>query len=288
MAFDIYEAVTGRIIQQIEAGTIPWERPWTGLQDGAFSRSTGKPYSFINQLMLVKPGEYLTLKQCNEAGGKIKKGAKSNMVVFWKVYAKEKTDDNGEKKTDTFPILRYYRVFHIEDCEGIEPKRDKTEPRIFNPVEEAERIAADYFTRTGCKLVHVAGNSASYNFNLDRVKMPLKEQFVSEAEYYSTLFHEMTHSTGHKKRLDRLENASFGSEVYSREELVAEIGAAAFMNHLGIETDKSFRNSAAYIENWLTALKNDKKLIVTAASKAEKAFALILNEEAAATEQLAS
>ncbi len=274
MAFDIHEAVTDRIIQQIEAGIIPWERPWTGLLDGAFSRSTGKPYSFINQLLLPKPGEYLTLKQCNEAGGKIKKGAKSNMVVFWKVYTTEKTDEKGDKKTDTFPILRYYRVFHIEDCEGVEQKHNTTEPRIFSPVEEAERIAADYFARTGCKLLLVAGNSASYNFNLDRVKMPLKEQFITEAEYYSTLFHEMTHSTGHKKRLDRLEGAAFGSETYSKEELVAEIGASSIMNYLGI----------AYIQNWLRALKDDKKLIVSAASRAEKAFALILNEETAATE----
>ena len=118
--------------------------------------------------------------------------------------------------------------------------------------------------------------------------MPLKEQFNSEAEYYSILFHEMTHSTGHKKRLDRLEKAAFGSEIYSKEELVAEMGAASCMNYLGIETDKTFRNSAAYIANWLNALRNDKKLIVSAASKAEKAFTLILSEDTAATEKLAS
>ncbi len=288
MSFDIYEAVTERIIKQLEEGVVPWQRPWTGLQDGAYSRVTGKPYSYINQLLLGKPGEYLTFKQCQEAKGKVKKGAKSNMVVFWKVHTVEKKNDKGEVKKESFPLLKYYNVFHIDDCEGIEQKHNRTEPRLFDANEEAERIALDYFTRTGCKLEHVAGNSASYSIDLDRVKMPLKEQFISEAEYYSTLFHEMTHSTGHKKRLDRLEKAAFGSEVYSKEELVAEMGAASIMNYLGIETDKTFRNSAAYIQSWLGKLREDKKLIVSAASRAEKAFTLILNAEAAATEQVAS
>ena len=109
--------------------------------------------------------------------------------------------------------------------------------------------------------------------------LPFRKQFVSTAEYYSTVFHELTHSTGHAKRLNRLSKPSFfGTEDYSKEELVAEIGAATLVNHVGIETDSSFRNNAAYIQNWLKVLKDDKRFIVSAAGKAEKAVALILNQ----------
>ena len=127
---DIYAAVTDRIIAELESGIIPWNRPWSGVSEGAIRRSNGKPYSLINQLLLGKPGEYLTFKQCKDEGGKVKKGAKSKMVVFWKVLHREKKDaggnvirdENGLPVDDPIPMLRYYNVFHIDDCEGIQPK----------------------------------------------------------------------------------------------------------------------------------------------------------------------
>jgi len=132
-------------------------------------------------------------------------------------------------------------------------------------------------SREGVKLHHDNGGSAFYRPSTDSITLPHMAQFSATAEYYSTLFHEMTHSTGHKSRLDRLEKtAFFGTEAYSKEELIAEIGAAALVNHAGLETPESFRNNAAYVQNWLQVLKNDKRFIVSAAGKAEKAVNLIL------------
>jgi antirestriction protein ArdC len=280
--FDIYEAVTDRIIEQLEQGIIPWHKPWTGIANGAISRSTGRPYSLLNQFLLGKAGEYLTFKQVQEAGGKVRKGEKSSMVVFWKMFPVEETDDKGEKTTKLVPMLRYYNVFHIDQCEGIEPKYKVEElQRNFEPVEEAERICADYLKRSGVTLEHIRGDRAYYSPASDSVVVPLREQFNSVAEYYGTLFHELTHSTGHKSRLDRLtKTAAFGNEDYSKEELVAEIGAASVVNYLGIETASQFKNAAAYIQSWLSALRNDKRMVVSAASRAEKAFNMIVGETA--------
>ena len=131
----------------------------------------------------------------------------------------------------------------------------------------------------GVKLSHVEGDKAFYRPSTDEVVLPIRKQFVSTAEYYSTVFHELTHSTGHPSRLNRLSKPTFfGTEDYSKEELVAEIGASALVNHVGLETTSSLRNNSAYIQNWLSVLKNDKRFIVSAAGKAEKAVNLILNQ----------
>ena len=131
------------------------------------------------------------------------------------------------------------------------------------------------------KLNHEAGDRAFYRPSTDSITLPTLNQFAATAEYYSTAFHELTHSTGHSKRLNRLEKtAFFGSEAYSKEELIAEIGAAALVNVAGLETAKSFRNTTAYIQNWLSVLKNDKRFIVSASGKAEKAVNLILGTAA--------
>lgn len=272
---DVYTEVTARIIEQLEQGVIPWHKPWIA-SGAAISHSTGKPYSLLNQILLAKPGEYATFKQITAEGGKVKKGAKSSMVVFWKWIETEDEDNPGEMKT--IPFLRYYNVFHIDQTEGIKPKHMRPLPNVAQPDEAAEAIAHDYLTRSGVRLIHEEGNRAFYRPSTDSITLPLLAQFKDTAEYYSTLFHEMTHSTGHSSRLDRLTKvAAFGSEDYSKEELVAEIGAAALVNHAGLETSSSFRNSAAYVQSWLKALQNDKRLIVSAAGQAEKACSLILN-----------
>lgn len=289
---DIYAEVTDRIIAELENGIIPWDRPWTGVSDGAIRRSNGKPYSLINQLLLGKPGEYLTFKQCKDEGGKVRKGAKSKMVVFWKVLHREKKDAagniirdaNGLPVDNPIPMLRYYNVFHIDDCEGIEPKYAiERLPATASPVERAEEIIADYSGRAKLQIEHVKQNRAYYSPHRHLVSLPVIEQFEDSAGYYETTFHELTHSTGHKSLLNRFsENdgaAAFGSESYSKEELVAEIGACGILHELGLETTKSFRNNAAYIQSWLSALKNDKRLIVSAAGRAEKAIRLILGEQ---------
>ena len=277
MAFDIYAAVTDRIVPQLEQGVIPWHKPWTGLQSGAISGTTGKPYSLLNQMLLGKPGEWFTWNQIQKLGGKVRKGEKSSMVVFWKQCPiKEEDPATGEKVERMIPMLKYFNVFHIDQTEGIEAKT--IDPEAYDPVTDsgADAIIADYLQRSGVKLEHRHGDEAFYRPSDDRVVLPLREQFRDMAEYYSTAFHELTHSTGHRSRLDRLSrNAFFGNEEYSREELVAEIGAAALLNHCGIETAGSFKNSTAYIQSWLRALRNDKKMIVSASGAAAKAFELI-------------
>ena len=274
---DIYTAVTDRIIAQMEQGIIPWQKPWVN-NGKAVSHATGKPYSLLNQMLLGRPGEYLTFKQCQEAGGHVKKGEKSSMVVFWK-WIEQEDEETGETKE--VPFLRYYNVFHIDQCEGITAKHttEAAFPDGADTQEAAQDIIHDYLSRTGVKLLHEEGDHAFYRPSTDEIVLPLRKQFISTAEYYSTVWHELVHSTGHPSRLNRLDKvAAFGSEVYSKEELVAEIGAAALVNHCGLESSTSFRNNAAYIQNWLSVLKNDKRFIVSAAGKAEKAVNLILNQ----------
>ena len=270
---DIYKEVTERIIAQMEQGIVPWHKPWTACGN-AISHSTGKPYSLLNQMILGKPGEYVTFKQCQQEDGKVRKGEKASMVVFWKWLDVKDEDTEAVRQ---IPMLRYYSVFHIDQCEGLKPRYAPVLPGVASDDQKADRIIGDYVQRSGVKVIHREGDKACYQPSLDRVILPARQQFHSTAEYYGTAFHELTHSTGHKSRLDRLDqNAFFGSEAYSKEELIAEIGAAALINHTGLETSASFRNSTAYLQNWLRVLKNDKRFIVSAAGKAEKAVGLIL------------
>ena len=282
--FDIYAAISDRIISELEKGSIPWEKPWVTVgaspADYAVSYATGKPYSLLNQMLLGEPGEYITFNQVQAAGGKVKKGEKSRMVVFWKwLKVKDEQAENGEKE---IPFLRYFNVFHVNQCEGLPDKAHKPATLPADPAsadETAEKIIREYLQREGVTLTHTSGDRAFYRPATDTVTLPEMDQFKSTAEYYSTAFHELTHSTGHSKRLNRLDmTAFFGSEEYGKEELVAEIGASALVNRAGLETASSFRNNVAYVQNWLKAIKKDKKLIVSAAGKAEKAVALILGQ----------
>ncbi len=274
---DIYAAVTDRILAQLEQGSIPWLKPWVSAGK-AVSHTTGKPYSLLNQMLLGRPGEYLTFKQCSVAGGKVKKGEKAQLVVFWKWITQE-DEETGETKE--VPFLRYYNVFHIDQCEDISAKytTEAAFPDGASTVETAQVIIDDYLGREGIKLTHTEGDRAFYRPFTDEIVLPLRKQFVNTAEYYGTVFHEISHSTGHVSRLNRLTSAAFfGSEEYSKEELVAEISAAALVNHCGLESSTSLRNNAAYIQNWLSVLRGDKRFIVSAAGKAEKAVNLILNQ----------
>lgn len=278
---NVYEMVTERIITELEKGVIPWEKPWTGVRSGAYNRISKKPYSIINQMILKHTGEYATFKQWTDLGGHIRKGEKSEMVVFWKIFEKEETnEDTGEKEVRKIPMLRYYNVFHISQVDGLEPLVIPF--KEMEPIEAADKIIAEYVKREHIEFKEIASNEAFYSPSRDRVVVPMKEQYKHINEYYSTTFHELTHSTGHKSRLDRLHSgadAAFGTQTYSKEELVAEIGSASLMNLLGIETIKTFQNSAAYIQGWLKVLKSDNKFIVSASSKAEKAVNYIISEQ---------
>lgn len=270
---DIYAEITNRMIAEMEQGQIPWRKPWMA-SGVAISHTTGKPYSLLNQMLLGKAGEWLTFGQVKQEGGHIRKGEKARMIVFWKFIDKE---DETTGEITQVPYLRYYSVFHLSQCEGISAKYMQELTKTASADESAESIIAEYVRREGITIENQEGNQAYYQPSMDRIVLPLMKQFAESSEYYSTAFHELTHSTGHMKRLARIDTtANFGSESYSKEELIAEIGASALNHHCGLETKDSFRNSTAYIQNWLQVLKNDKRFIVSASSKAEKAVKFIL------------
>ncbi len=291
MAFDIYQAVTDRIIAELEQGIIPWEKPWLQVHSGAVKHRNGEPYSLLNQFLLGETGEYMSFLECKKAGGHIRKGAKSRLVVFWKWLQCQKKGadgkplcwDDGSAIIEMIPYLKYSNVFHIRDCEGVEPKWERDDVKLNDiPADEkAEAILADYLGRSGVSFRNERQDKAFYRPSDDEIVVPLRDQFNTAADYYSTVFHESTHSTGHPTRLNRLDMKGsalrFGSQDYSKEELVAEIGASAILHEIGMETTATFRNSAAYIQSWLGRLRDDKKLIVSAAGKADKAVRMILN-----------
>lgn len=289
---DVYEIITSQIITQLEAGVVPWNKPWFGA-GGAVSHASGRPYSLMNQMLIGDVGEFITFKQVEAAGGKVKKGAKSKIVIYYKAMEKPdlgpdgapRVNPDGTEKLKVIPYIQYFRVFNINDCDGIKPKwQGDGAVRTVNPIDAAEEAFGEYLKVSGVKLDVAKGNEACYSPTLDRIKLPMRDQFVSSEEYYSTAFHEGVHSTGHPSRLNRFGadagSVMFGSESYSKEELVAEIGACAALNKLGIDNDKTMRNSAAYVGSWLNRLKDDRKLIIEAASKAEKAIGLMFGEAA--------
>lgn len=292
MKFDAYQMVTDRICELLEQGFIPWNKPWAMAKTSAWSGCDGHIYSLVNQFLLADPekryksweeltsdtaGEWVTFKQALDRGGCVRKGEKGRKIVFFTMLNEKDEDGNETKKT--FPFLKWTTVFKISQCDGIEQKFHTDADCLydFDPNQNAEGVAEDYISREKIKLNVVHGNRASYSPATDTVTMPQPEQFEDSAEYYSTLFHELTHSTGHKKRLNRItQTAAFGDDDYSAEELVAEIGSASLLATLGMENERTFKNSAAYVQNWLKALRNDKRLIVTASGKAEKAIKMIL------------
>ena len=286
--------VTDRIVEQLDKGIIPWQKPWSGacLADGgAINYVSRKPYSFLNQLLLGKEGEWLTFKQIKDAGGNIKKGSKAGMVVFFKQVKMNKTvknEDGSEKEEQRLvPILRYFNVFHIDDTEGVESKIKKEEETgtLIFPIDTTEEVITGYLGREKALKFHndKLTDRAFYSPSLDMVSVPMLSQYEIPEEYYSTTFHELVHSTKAKSRCDRDSEqhgiAAFGNEDYSREELVAEIGSAMLCNKIGIECEKAFKNSVAYIQGWLKALKNDNRAIVWASSRAEIAAKFILTGE---------
>lgn len=284
-----YEMVTDRILEIMRGGKIPWNRPWTGVdgEDGAISYVTRKPYSLLNQMLLGDPGEYLSFKQVKELGGRIRKGAKARTVVFYKQHLinVRSTDEAGNATTEQkiIPLLKEFHVFHLSDTEGIASKivpGEKPAPR--NPIESAEALINGYLRSDN----HPAfqndkpSNSAYYSPSSDKVVVPMLSQYPESkiAEYYSTTFHELVHSTGKAGRCSRTFGYSKKDPKYAYEELVAEIGAAQLCNRSGVETNTTIHNSAAYLQSWMGAFKDDPKMFVSSASKAEKAVRFILGE----------
>ena len=285
MASNIYQMVTDRIIEQMNAGIIPWHQPWVGGAAMAISYTTRKAYSMLNQLLLGKPGEWLTWNQIQAKGGRVNPGAKSRFCVYCQPVQKEQLDsETGEKVSDSYLLLKWYRVFHIDDTQGIESLCTTVTPGdSLSPIEQAEQAIEGYLSRESSLRFFNDQPSASayYSPAKDEVVVPMLAQYTLAEEYYSTAFHELTHLTMHETRCNRQSESAttrFGDSAYSREELVAEIGSAMLCNRIGIENEKAFKNSAAYIQSWLKTLKNDNRMIIWAAKKAEEAARYILGE----------
>jgi antirestriction protein ArdC len=276
----VFDIISSRIIIALEEGEIPWIRPWVTVDGSARSRITGKPYSLLNQMLLSHgSGEYATSRQWAALGGSIKKEEKPEIIVFWKwpdQKRDEQENEDQEKKRER-PVLKYYRVYHISQIEGVAPSDQRIRLYNHNPIEQAETLLRGYVKREGIKLETGLSNEAYYSPGRDVIHIPDMMQFEYVEGYYSTYLHEAIHSTGHSRRLNRkgLQNVEFGSEKYSFEELVAEIGSLALTSQLGILTDRSSLNSTGYCQNWAKVLRNDKKMIVFAASQAEKAVRFI-------------
>ena len=277
---EVTELVTERIIEALEAGVVPWRKPWTSAGcDFPTSLSSGKEYRGINVLILdavamragYRHGLWATFKQIKAMGGSVLKGEKATPIVLWKPV--EKINDAGDK--ETFMLVRYYNVFNIAQTDLEVPAKYLVERK---PVPVTEGVLAALHYPGGPEVIHRFQDRAFYNSAQDRITLPEMEQFTSESAFAETALHEAAHSTGHSSRLNRLEDGAFGCESYAKEELVAEIAAAMIAHRIGI--DVSWEQHAAYVSSWLKALKDDRSMILSAAQAAQKAADVVLAEAA--------
>lgn len=276
--FDLYSEITQQIIAMLDKGVVPWRSPILGQSSAGYPKNleSKKPYRGVNVFLLAftafmkgySSSNWLTFRQTNALGGSIKKGEKASMVVFWKPY---EIEDPETKEKKQVPVLRYYKVFNVEQCHGIQPPDAVSfVPTPFQAIEKAEVLVKGY--TEGPTIKH-GGQQAFYRPTTDTVKLPPPSRFSSNEEYYATLFHELSHSTGHNRRLDRKLDTKlkpFGSSDYGKEELIAEMSAAFLCGQAGI-APAVIENQAAYVSGWLGKLKEDKKLIIQAAAAGQRA-----------------
>jgi antirestriction protein ArdC len=301
MKRDIYAEVTDRVIGMLEKGVAPWRRPWKVA--GLLPRNlrSGRSYRGINLIFLSMAGfgspYWVTYRQAQELGGRVRAGAKGTTVIFWQFLQAIERDDADGSRSRRVPLLRCYTVFNLEQTEEIPvpPSTLAASPiECAAPLETAEAILAGM---TDPPEVRHGGPVACYDARADVVLMPPRTAFTSPESYYSTLYHELGHATGHVKRLARpgiVGGGHFGGHNYSKEELIAEFASAFLCAHVGIECE--VEQSAAYLQGWLSALRDDKKMLVQAAGSAQKATDYILGvtfdekpeTSSSATEELAA
>ena len=272
----VYEIVTEQVIKQLESGVAPWRKPWR--TEMPCNLVSGKPYRGINIFLLGMQGRaskyWLTFKQANQLGGHVRAGEKASTVTFWNV-GEEKLNANTGKMSKPF-LLRYYSVFNATQIEGLEKLKLGSASEPVPNIDACEAIVSGMPNPPRFE----ASNAAWYRPMSDTVGMPGKTLFNSSEEFYSTLFHELAHSTGHASRIGRdgIEHlGAFGSDAYSREELIAEMGAAMLCGVTGI-SPATLQNSAAYLKAWIERLRSDSRLLVSAAAAAQKASDYILGQ----------
>lgn len=281
----VYDVINSRIMELLEQGTVPWRKPWNAESNIPKNLISKKDYRGLNVFLLscmpYSSPYWLTFKQVQDRGGYVRKGEKSTPVVFWKWIDKKDADTQDDEITGTkgkVPLLRYYSVFNLDQVDGIKAPEPEGVIKEFNPIQKTDEIIAAMPLRPDIKY---GGNRAYYSPSNDYIQLPHQHTFQSPEEFYSTAFHELAHATGHISRVGRksiLEPSYFGSHEYSKEELVAEMGAAFLCGHNGID-NRTIQNSAAYIQGWLRKLKDDKTLLIHAAAQAQKAADFILNRK---------
>lgn len=282
-----YQVITDRIIEQLEQGVAPWRKPWVG--GSPKNLISGKEYRGVNVLMLCSASYashyWLTYKQATDIGGHVKQGEHGWPVVFWKTFEGKPDPDKqeGEISSAEKPgwLLKYSTVFNVNQC--------KLPESLLAKIASAEESGVPFNPIAACEetikrmpyppSIQNKEPQAYYRPSTDSVNMPAQSLFRSAEAYYHTLFHELTHSTGHASRLNRTgitELAGFGTNPYAREELIAEIGAAFVSGACGIDGSETQEDTAAYCHAWIARLRGDAKLIMQASSAAQKAADYIL------------
>ena len=258
------DIVVDKITEQLEKGTVPWKQPWFSCEKQ--NLVTRKPYKGINRLLLAIDDEqfYLTFNQLKKLGGSVKKGAKSRMVIFWMLKSYNKDLGNGETELTQIPFMRFYNMFKASDCAGIKV------PKIENKIGTIKE--ADKFVKNTGAPIDYSGDKAFYSPSEDSITLPVRKSFKNSGGLYSVLFHELTHWSGGKDRLNRIDFKTWGDGKYGLEELVAEIGASVLSGRFGVNDEK---NSAAYCKSWLRAIKEKKTILISAAGRAEKAVSFL-------------
>lgn len=292
MKRDVYEAITARIMDSLAQGVVPWHKPWNAAHGCPRNLISGRPYRGINVWILSPLGGspfWLTSKQAEKIGGHVKRGERGVMVVFWKWLDQKPERLAGEDAPPRrFAVARAFTVFNAVPCALPAHWQERAQVGDW-PSNDSQKILSceRIVERMVCppEIVH-AGHRAFYRPSADRVTMPDRERFESAEEYYSTLFHELTHATGHPKRLTReslRDMVAFGDTNYSKEALCAEMGAAYLCGIAEIE-NRTCDNSAGYIQGWLQKLQNDKRLVLLAAAQAPRAVDHIRGDDIAAQE----
>ncbi|TIW59711.1 MAG: DUF1738 domain-containing protein [Mesorhizobium sp.] len=288
---DTYQRITDTIVEQLEAGTKPWIRPWRGNARRPLTprRATGEAYRGINVLMLWVAGQmfgyeentWITYRQAQDLGAQVRKGEKGTLVVKYGTFTPKDREDDEDR---AIPYLKGYTVFNVEQIDSLPDFFSPAQELPTSPVPHIDTVEA--FVRNTRAKVSYGGTKACYRPSIDDILMPDRERFDSGVHLYSTLLHEVAHWSGAKHRLDRDLSGRFGTEGYAVEELVAELAASFLCADLGVAHDPC-DNTAAYLASWLEVLKNDKKAIVTAAAKAQAAAEYLTALQSAAGQEAA-
>lgn len=285
---NIYATVTDRILKQLEQGVVPWRKTWaSGLPK---SLTTGREYRGINILILgnseFNSRYWVTYREAMRLGGHVRRGEKATTVIYWH-WRTEKDLERLRQKTgkdDFAPCVPFANaVFNLEQVEGVHPPKDDIPLTCLNSNELADQVLAMMPDKP--EITHARTDRACYNRVDDRVTLPHLGQFESAAGYYATLYHELAHATGHARRLNRFTDAQGDREErYSFEELVAEFGASFLCAHAGIVDPTNQALSASYIDGWATVFRKDNRILLKAASAAQRAAdyirgKIVLDEE---------